>query len=64
MSTSNTRQRWMTYNLDNVHQDRRFFPTDRQRELFRALADAVPDNPAFEAGALSLVGYGSRVESA
>ena len=62
MSTSNTRQRWMTYNLGNVHQDRRFFPTDRQRELFRALADAVPEHPASdEAGGLALLGYGGAM---
>ena len=61
MSTSNTRQRWLTHNLDNIHDDRRFFPTDRQRELFSALANAVPDHPAPTAGGLSLVGYGGAM---
>ncbi len=41
-----------------LHQDRRFFPTDRQRELYRAFSAVPPKSASKQADRLHLLGYG------
>ncbi len=60
-TTPDTRQRLLGERLRHAHQHRRFFPTDRQRELYRALVDAAPQPDAPQASGLSLVGYGGAM---
>ena len=61
MTTYNPDRRVFRANLRRLHADRRFFPTDRQRELYRVLF-AMSDQPdASRASGLSLVGYGGAM---
>ncbi len=61
MTTPNTRPLRLGGRLWRAHRHRRFFPTDRQRELYRALVDPAPLPDAPQASGLSLVGYGGAM---
>ena len=64
MTTHNPSARRPGALLKRAHQRRGFFPTDRQRELYRAVLGlpAVSDQPdASQASGLSLVGYGGAM---